>query len=400
MRAYLWESYKFDASATSLSPRPPPYFSCMINTRQLEKDVILPLAASPQEEVAIPSPPEAKTFFLGGIFALVLLTTIHAASEIVIPIVLAFVLKLALQPVFRFFTKCHLPHVLAAGVVIIALLCGVVGMGTLLSTPAASWGAKLPESLPQLRARLHFLSSPVEKTQKMLVQAEDMTKGSGPKVVPVAVQGKRLSDKLFDGTQAFVSGLFTTMIVLFFLLAAGDTFLRRLVEVLPRFKDKRQAVDISQAIEQDISGYLLTISAMNACVGIATTLVMWAFHIEDPLLWGTLAFLLNYVPIIGPLVGVAIFMLVGLLVVDNVWTALTPAGIYLLIHIMEGSFITPLLLAKRFTLNPVLVILSLVFWYWMWGFAGAILAMPMLAITKIICDRIQKLAAFGHFLEG
>jgi len=348
----------------------------------------------------MPLPSNLHTVFLGGIFVLVLLTAIHTASEIVIPVVLAFVLKLVLLPVFRLLIKWHLPRILAAGIIIAALVSAFIGLGTILSGPAASWGEKLPDSYPQLQERLNFLSKPVEKTQKLLVQADDLTKGAGPKVVPVAVQGTRLSDKVFDGTQALVSGLFTTMLVLFFLLAAGDTFLRRLVEVLPRFRDKRQAVDISQAIEQDISSYLLTITSMNVCVGIATAIVMRIFQVDDPLLWGAMAFFLNYVPILGPMIGVGIFLLVGLLVIDNFWTAFMPAAMYLLIHLLEGSVITPMLLAKRFTLNPVLVILSLVFWYWMWGVAGAILAMPMLAITKIICDRIQKLSAFGHFLEG
>jgi predicted PurR-regulated permease PerM len=117
-------------------------------------------------------------------------------------------------------------------------------------------------------------------------------------------------------------------------------------------------------------------------------------------LWGTVAFLLNYVPILGPLIGVTILVFAGLLSIETLWLAFVPAGVYVLIHVVEGETITPMLLAKRFTINPVLVILALVFWYWMWGILGAILAVPMLAITKIICDRVQPLAAFGHFIEG
>ena len=205
---------------------------------------------------------------------------------------------------------------------------------------------------------------------------------------------------LFTGTRAIAAGLFETVLVLFFLLLAGDVFLRRLVEILPRFRDKRQAVDISQQIERDISVYLVTITLMNAMVGIATALVMWLCGLGDPLLWGAVAFLLNYVPILGPLLGVVTFVLAGLLTSDTLWGALLPAGLYLAIHLLEGETITPMLLARRFTLNPVLVILSLIFWYWMWGVPGAILSVPMLAIIKIICDRVQTLAALGHFLEG
>jgi predicted PurR-regulated permease PerM len=98
--------------------------------------------------------------------------------------------------------------------------------------------------------------------------------------------------------------------------------------------------------------------------------------------------------------GVLIFLLAGLLTIDTLWLALLPAGLYIGLHVIEGETVTPILLARRFTLNPVLVIISLVFWFWMWGIPGVILSVPMLAIAKIICDRVRPLAAFGHFLEG
>ena len=139
---------------------------------------------------------------------------------------------------------------------------------------------------------------------------------------------------------------------------------------------------------------------MNLAVGVATGTVMAICGVGDPVLWGTIAFLLNYIPILGPMIGVMVFLLAGFLSIDSLWGAFLPAGLYLLIHLVEGETVTPMLLARRFTINPVLVILSLVFWYWMWGVPGAILATPMLAITKIICDRIRPLMAFGHFMEG
>jgi predicted PurR-regulated permease PerM len=181
---------------------------------------------------------------------------------------------------------------------------------------------------------------------------------------------------------------------------SGDLFLRRLVEILPTLSDKKQAVEIAHEIQRNISGYLVTISLMNAAVGVATGIATYFCGLSDPILWGTLAFVLNYVLIIGPLTGVGILFLVGLLTFDTIWQALLPAGIYLVIHVLEGESITPLLLARRFTLNPVLVVLALIFWYWMWGVAGALLAVPMLATFKIVCDRIGPLMALGHFLGG
>jgi len=103
---------------------------------------------------------------------------------------------------------------------------------------------------------------------------------------------------------------------------------------------------------------------------------------------------------LGPLFGSFIFLLAGLLSFDSLWWALLPPALYLGIHLVEGETLTPMLLARRFTLNPVLVILALVFWFWMWGVPGAILAVPMPAIVKIVCDRVRSLKTLGHFLEG
>ena len=344
------------------------------------------------------SVPDLRTVFQGGTFLLLLLAACYGAAEIVLPIAVAFVLMLVLQPAMRFLQRWRVPRGLAAAALIILLFGALGGLGTVLSGPAASWAEKVPTGLPKLQERLSFLSKPITAFQHLVVRAENLNSETKP--LPVAVDGNRLSDRLLSGTRSAVSGVLETILVLFFLLVSGDTFLRRLVEVLPHFRNKRQAVDISQQIESDIAAYLVTITVMNAGVGIATGIVAAACGLGDPVLWGVIAFLLNYIPILGPMIGVVIFLLVGLLSIDTLWVAFLPAGLYLVIHMIEGETVTPMLLARRFTINPVLVIVALVFWYWMWGVPGAILATPMLAVTKIICDRVQSLAAFGHFIEG
>jgi predicted PurR-regulated permease PerM len=361
-----------------------------------QKLEVVPPAEEPEE---MPLPSDPKVIFLGGLFALALLAAIYVAAEIVLPLVLAVVLKLLLQPAMRLLERWHLPRILAALLLILAVFGTIVGLGAAIEGPASTWAAKLPEGIPRLQERLSFLQAPINTLQRFLQQVEGYGQPAGAPAA-VSAEGSTLMTKLFTGTRDFASGFFTTILFLLFLLVSGDTFLRRLVEILPSFSNKRQAVDISQQIESDISAYLVTITLMNAAVGIATAMVMWLTGIGDPILWGAVAFLLNFVPILGPILGVVIFLLAGLLTIDTLWQAFLPAGLYLGIHLIEGETITPLLLARRFILNPVLVIISVVFWFWMWGAPGAILSVPMLAITKIICDRIRPLAAFGHFLEG
>jgi predicted PurR-regulated permease PerM len=341
----------------------------------------------------------AIAFLLGGVFLLGLLAVCYAAAELILPIALAFMLMLVLQPARRFLEGLYLPRAVAALVIILVLFGAVAVLGSVLSIPAANWAQKLPESIPKLEERLSFLRGPVAAFQQFVSHAQQLTQGEEPKAMPVAVEGTGFSQRALDGARALLAGFFETVIVLFFLLLSGDTFLRRLVEVLPTFKNKRQAVDISQQIESDISVYLVTITLMNGLVGILTGTAVALCGVGDPVLWGAVAFLLNYVPVLGPTTGVLIFMVVGLLSIDELWLAMMPAALYLGIHVIEGETITPLLLARRFTLNPVLVIVSLVFWYWMWGIPGAILSTPMLAIAKIVCDRVEALMPLGHFIE-
>jgi predicted PurR-regulated permease PerM len=354
-------------------------------------------AAEPAE--APPLSTDVRLALQVGQFALLLLCVLYAARDLVLPIVLAFVLKLLLEPAMRLLGRLRLPRTAAALLLILAVFGILVGLGTALAGPAAAWAAKLPEGVPRLQERLAFLSGPIEAVRLFLEQIETYARGGGaPMPAAVSVQPTGLSQALFAGTASAAGDLFTTLLLLFFLLVSGDTFLRRLVEVLPTYRNKRQAVEISQRIEGDVSVYLATITVINAVVGLATATIMWACGVGDPMLWGAVAFLLNYVPILGPVVAFVVFLLAGLLSVETLWLALLPAGLYFAVHLAEGETITPLLLARRFTLNPILVIIALVFWHWMWGIPGAILAVPMLAIAKIICDRIGSLAALGHLL--
>jgi predicted PurR-regulated permease PerM len=368
-------------------------------------DVDLPKSHAAATEAAgeteMPLPSDPRTFFLGGLFGLGVLAALYVASSIILPVVLAFVLNLLVQPAVRLLVRLHLPRAVGALLTVLLVIGALVGLVAALSVPAATWAERLPEGIPRLEAHLQVIRGPIQALQKVIQQAEqaaDAPPGRGS-IVSVR-RDLGITGALFAGTRSVLDGLFTTVLVLYFLLVSGDTFLRRTVEILPTFGNKRQAVDISQQVQEDISAYLLTITAMNAAVGVATAAAMYLCGLGDPLLWGTTAFLLNYIPILGPLFGVCIFVLVGMLSFESLWWALLPPVLYFGIHLVEGETLTPMLLARRFTLNPVLIILSLVFWFWMWGMLGAILAVPMLAILKIVCDRLRPLKALGHFLEG
>jgi predicted PurR-regulated permease PerM len=373
----------------------------------------------------------ANTDFRTRDVALVILTflavlyTLYFAADIILPFVLALVLGLLLSPAARFLhMKLKLPRMLAAVLLIGALFSALGGIGYAVSVPAHTWIAKAPESVPELEKKLGFLRRPIDLFENGLQQmqglmreagrAESRGPEDGPRPAPAAppVQGQGQGQgqtvtvqqnsgwgmSVLSGTRDFLSQVFTLVILLFFLLSDGDALLRRFVEILPGLQEKKRAVQIATAIERNISGYLATITLMNAFVGVANGISVWAFGLPDPLLWGLAAFLLNYIPILGALTGIVIFFFVGLFTFANPLWALAPCGIYFLIHVMEGETITPMLLARRFTLNPLLVIAALMFWNWLWGIPGALLAVPLLAVTKIFCDNIESLTPIGHLL--
>ena len=346
----------------------------------------------------LPLPLNFHSFLLFGIFTMLLFYTLYFTGEIVLPVIFAFILYLVLQPPMRVFMRMHLPRAIAA-IFVIAILFGALGaLGFMLSAPAASWVAKAPSSLSQLESRLFFIKQPIAQLQNATKQVEKIAEPANTEGLNVTVTGPGLGSFLLSGTRSLLVGLGTTIILLFFLLLSGDLFLRRFVEILPTLSNKKQAVEITHEIERNISGYLATISLMNLLVGLATGLMTYLVGMSDPVLWGAMAFMLNFIPILGPLCGVAILFLAGLLTFGTIWQSLLPAAFYLVIHVLEGETLTPMLLAKRFVLNPVLVIISLVFWYWMWGVPGALLAVPLLATVKIVCDRVEPLMAVGHFL--
>ncbi|WP_336491950.1 AI-2E family transporter [Methylobacterium nigriterrae] len=340
-----------------------------------------------------------------GILVLSLLAivyTLYLGREIILPIVLALVLKLLLGPVMRILhERLRLPNSLAAALLILVVFGAIAGVGFTISIPASGWIQRAPESLSLLKEKLAVLHHPLDLLQQGLHAIESLTATTGQAEQSQTVTARPasgLAGYLATSTAAILARFFTTMILLFFLLASGDRLLRGFVEVLPTFSNKRQAVEIAHEIGTNISGYLLTITMMNALVGVATGLAMWACGLGTPLLWGAAAFLLNYIPILGPLAGIVIFFVAGVLSLDWPWYALMPASLYLLIHIAEGETITPMLLAKRFTLNPVLVIVSLFFWHMLWGVPGALLAVPLLAMLKIMADRIEPLKPVGHII--
>jgi predicted PurR-regulated permease PerM len=360
---------------------------------------LAPVKGTASAATPIPLPQDAIEILLASILTVIVLAALYFAASLAIPFVFAFVLNFLLQPVMRVFMRARLPKMLAALLVLLLFFGAVLGLGSSIAAPAAGWMSHAPESLSRFEARLNVLKQPFDRLQRSFGEFDKLVELTGPNS-GITVKEPGFTNYLFSSTRSLLVGFFSMSVLLYFLLISGDLFLRRLVEILPRLSDKKRAVALSHEIERNISIYLVTITIMNVAVGILTAIATYLCGLSDPLLWGAMATVLNFILLLGPLTGIAILSVVGLTTFDTLWHALLPAILYLAIHLTESQVATPLLLARRFTLNPVAVIMSLLFWYWMWGVAGALLAIPMLATIKITCDRIGPLMALGHFLGG
>jgi predicted PurR-regulated permease PerM len=341
---------------------------------------------------------------LTGLFTLAILYTCYFAQAVLIPIALALLLNLLLAPVVRGLKRyARLPEGVGAALVLLTVVAVVVGATYGLSGPATNWFAQLPVAMVEVRDKVDALGKPVKEVQQAAKKVEDLAqraaKPDGQKPpVQVAVQGTSLSQMFLNGAMTIIAGMVVMIALLFFLLASGDTLLRQAVSIAPRLSDKRRVVEIARETEDDISYYLLTVSMINAGVGVAVGTAMFLLGMPNALLWGVMAGLFNFVPFLGAVTGISIVALVALLTFDYPWSILLPPLSYLFIMFIEAQFVTPALLARRLTLNPVAVFLALIVWTWMWGIAGALLAVPLLATFKICCDHVEPLQPLGRML--
>jgi predicted PurR-regulated permease PerM len=329
---------------------------------------------------------------------LAVLYTLHIAQAFILPIVLAVLLNLLLSPVVQLLRRyLRVPEALGAGVVILVFI-GVLVFGVYRLTPAASaWVARAPESLATLQRRIQPLRQPVEKVSKAAEQVEQAT-DLDKKTPQVEIKGPSLTKQVFGGTTAALSTLLVIIFLTYFLLASGDLFLHKLVAVLPQLKDKKTAVRIVRETQTQVSLYLVTSTMINTGVGIATGIALALVGMPNPVLWGVVAGVLNFVPYIGGLVNTIILTLAAFLTFEDTSRALLVPIVFTAINILEGNLITPMIMGRRMRLNTVAVFIGLIFWWYLWGIPGAILAVPMMAAIKIACDHIATLAPIGEFL--
>jgi predicted PurR-regulated permease PerM len=329
------------------------------------------------------------------------LYTLFFAREFLLPIVFAVLLNFLLGPLVRKLARIHVPPPVGAGIIVLALV-GLIGLGTYeLSGPIEGWATSAPQTLKASETKLAKLVRPIQRagrTAEQVANVASATTGSQPKATQVVVQGPSILARAFGTTQRAVASLLEVLILLYFLLAAGDLFLQKLIKVLPNSDGKHKAVQIARETEASISTFLMTTAIVNVCEGAVVAGVMYLWGMPSPILWGALVAVFEFIPYLGALAMVVILSIAAITTYDNIAHALLIPASFLLINLVQGNLVSPFLLGHRLSLNPVVIFVGVAFWFWIWGVPGAFIAVPLLATFKIFCGHIESLAAVGEFL--
>jgi predicted PurR-regulated permease PerM len=339
-----------------------------------------------------------RSVAITGLFVLAFFYTLYFTRDFLLPIILALLLTFLLRPAVRALKRIKIPEVVGAALVLIVLL-GVAGYGTVrLSIPAAEWMYKAPERLRKIELRVQPLRKLLDEASKAAEELKRIATTETKDAVEVEIKRPSFTDAVLTGTQEVLIKSSVMFILLYFLLASGDLFQRKLGRLFSEESKKTRILEITREVEQQISRYLVTVTIINTSMGILLGIGMYLLGMPNPVLWGVMAGFLVFIPYVGPLIGISIVSLVALLTFDSLGRILLVPAIYLALETLQGQILTPMILGFRLALNPVAIFISLILWGWIWGITGALLAVPILTVFKIFCDHTKALAPVGEFL--
>lgn len=330
--------------------------------------------------------------------------TLAIAQPLLMPIAFAWLANSALTPVVRFGRRCGLPAPLSAAAIVILLTAGGLVGAYRLSVPASVWVERLPADIRAIQAKIRSdfgdmqkpMATVAKATEAVATMAEDTPASEKP--LEVSVVSDRPAANLLSSIWDFGANLAITLVLLMFMLATGDASLTKVVAAMPRLSDAKAVVATVRAIEDGIARYLTTVVAINLVLGLLVGATCSLLGLPNPALWGVMAAIFNFVPYVGALCGIAIVAAVGLTSLDGLIDGIAPALVYACITTVEGMFVTPVVVGRRLALSPVFLFLWLLLMSWLWGIPGALLAVPILAAGKIVCDHVPRLQVLGKFL--
>ncbi len=335
-----------------------------------------------------------------GLFLLALVAALHVGRDLIMPVVIAVVFALVLRPIVRGLHRCGLPEPIGAALTVVVVL-GLLGFAAAtVYEPAMDWAERAPDSLRKAEDKVRALRRHVEDVGRAAAEVEKLAKTNEERVPVVKIKGEDVQMTIARFTAGTLGSGVVVLVLLFFLLATRARLLHKALALLVQQPQERASkASIVAETEHNVSRYLFTITAINIVLGAAIGTAMWGWHMPNAMLWGVMAAILNFVPYLGAVVGVSTTALVAVTTFDDWRWAAVPLS-YLVLTSLEGMLITPAILGRRFALDPVVVFLWLLLWGWLWGIGGALLAMPMLVMLRIISERTPALAVVARLLSN
>lgn len=348
---------------------------------------------------------------LRALLVIAIVLVLKAASELLIPVAVALLLTFVLAPPVRTLRRYGIPEAIGAAVVVATLLACTALMGVALSGPAAQWWERAPSTVAQLTAQFDRLRAalpligtpqpPLPATPRARAQTErNAANAPDPVKEHLATEGVALTRAVIGKVFTFSLSATATVILLYFLLASEHWVLARSIEAIPRWRSRALLLAGLRCAQREIGRFVASLALINIGVSIATYAAMVWLGLPNPLLWGVVAGALNFIPYIGPIVTAALLLLAGMLSFDSAAAMLAPAATFLLIHAIESNLVSPWFVGRRLSLSPVAVFLSVMFWGWAWGIAGAMMAVPALVGLRSVCKRQRRLKLLCAYLEG
>lgn len=328
----------------------------------------------------------ALALIVGAAFCLALPFGLKAGAEFFMPLTAALVISIALVPLLEWLERRKIPSALAALISTMAFLMLVNAALAVIVVPASSWFAMLPHSIPRIQRNLapliDFYSTLQQFVDRTLMSVATGTEATALAVADVAPTS--VMEYFISAAPAAAVRLFFAILVIFFFLAGWTRLRKGTIRRRGSFDGAMQTARVIQDVVDVTANYLATITFINVMLGLIVSAMLWMLGMPSPLMWGGIVTLCNFVPYLGPIVASALLGLGGLMTFDAVGFALLPALIFIGVHTIEANVITPVILGRRLTINPLLILVALSFWGWVWGTAGALLAVPLLLIMQSI----------------
>jgi predicted PurR-regulated permease PerM len=347
--------------------------------------------APPPKAAPIARPASAASWSVTGLFVLLLLYSLHVAAEIVLPVIVALLLAMLLSPPLRALNRIGVAVPLAAAIVVLLFVTTLGAAFFAISSPAADWLEEMPKHLRTLEQKLEAVKGPMEEMSAATKQVEDLASlDANAKTRVVEIQQPGFLRLTLRSTPPALVSIAVTFVLLYFVLASGREITTKLAMSRHGSWDRHHIIALVRAVEADISRYLLTVTVINVTLGAVTGVALYLLGLPNAILWGVVVALLNYVPYVGATISTVLLGVVALLTFDSVGRALLVPAAFAALAFIEGQVVNPSIIGRRLSLSPLIVFLSVIVCGWLWGVVGALIAVPLLASIKIICEHVPQ----------